>query len=49
MPKFVIERDMPGASCAASCRDLAEIMRVLNTWAEDPVAASYVTDDKIYC
>ena len=39
MPKFVIERDIPGAGC--------NVLKTLGPeiqWVE-----SYVTDDKIYC
>jgi hypothetical protein len=53
MPKYVIERDIPGvgASTAAalqaisqtSCNVLMELGPQIN-WVE-----SYVTDDKIYC
>ena len=53
MPKYVIERDMPGAGALPhdelaviaekSCRALEEIGPQIQ-WVE-----SYVTDDKIYC
>lgn len=53
MPKYVIERDIPGAG-ALSAEDLAGIsqkscsvlqeMGPLIQWVQ-----SYVTDDKIYC
>ncbi|WP_018503495.1 DUF4242 domain-containing protein [Parafrankia discariae] len=53
MPRFVIEREIPGAG-NLSQEELAEIARTSNeavaslgvpyTWVN-----SYVTDDKIYC
>jgi Protein of unknown function (DUF4242) len=53
MPKFVIERDMPGAgrlsqqelqgASQTSCNVLRELGPEIQ-WVE-----SYVTDDKIYC
>ena len=53
MPKFVIEREMPGASKLtdaeireASLKSL-EVMRQLGP--EIQWIQSYVTDDKIYC
>jgi hypothetical protein len=52
MPKFVIERDMPGAGklspeqLKATSKKSAAVMREIGTvhWVQ-----TYVTDDKIYC
>lgn len=53
MPKYVIERDFPGAGrlSAADLKDVAtkscDVLREMGprvTWQQ-----SYVTDDKIYC
>ena len=52
MPKFVIERDMPGVGklspdeLSAAAKKSAGVMREMGTihWVE-----TYVTDDKIYC
>lgn len=53
MPKFVIERDMPGAGALSpaqlkeasrASRDVLEQMGPQIEWVE-----SYVTDDRIYC
>jgi hypothetical protein len=53
MPKFVIERDIPGAG-GMSANDLAAASQkscsVLNRLGTDiQWIHSYVTDDKIYC
>lgn len=53
MPKFVIERDIPGAG-SMTADDLSAASRkscsVLNTLGpEIQWIHSYVTDDKIYC
>ena len=53
MPKFVIERDMPGvgglsaADLQGAARTSCDVLREMGPqieWVE-----SYVTDDKIYC
>ena len=53
MPKYVIEREMPGvgsatadalqAACQTSCNVLSDLGPAIQ-WLE-----SYVTDDKLYC
>jgi hypothetical protein len=53
MPKFVIERDLPGAG-SLSGEDLQEISRKSNKVICDlgpdiHWLHSYVTDDKLYC
>ncbi|CAA9395222.1 MAG: hypothetical protein AVDCRST_MAG66-1133 [uncultured Pseudonocardia sp.] len=52
MPKFVIERDLPGAG-ALSDGEIGEISRtsndVLSRMPDVQWDHSYVTDDKIYC
>lgn len=53
MPKYVIERDVPGAG-TASAEDLRHAARESNTVLRDlgpdiQWLESFVTDDKIYC
>ena len=53
MPKFIIERDLPGAG-SLSPEQLADISRkscgvVRELGPDIQWAESYVTDDKIYC
>lgn len=53
MPKFIIERDLPGAG-ALSAEQLADISKkscgvVRELGPDIQWAESYVTDDKIYC
>ena len=53
MPKYVIERDMPGAG-KLSAEELRSISQQPNKVMADLVPSihwltSYVTDDKIYC
>ncbi|WP_370325387.1 DUF4242 domain-containing protein [Euzebya sp.] len=53
MPKYVIERDLPGAGSlsADELRDIArtsnDVLKGMSTRAQ--WVQSYVTDDKIYC
>ncbi len=53
MPKFVIERDVPGAGSASQeqlQRDAGESNAVLRDLGPDVQwLESFVTDDKIYC
>jgi len=53
MPKFIIERELPGAG-KLSPKDLQGISQkscavLRNLWPQIQWVESYVTDDKIYC
>ncbi|HLU93604.1 MAG TPA: DUF4242 domain-containing protein [Membranihabitans sp.] len=53
MPKFIIERNIPGAGrmsaaeLKGACQKSNNALNELNHWAQ--WQQSYVTDDKLYC